>query len=133
MRKDVVLAVADAIENHSRADLGFNMGHYISHADWGSDGDKSGHNCGTVACVAGWTVAIFNEKGEKRDLSLSILKRLDFDDTIVSRATDAMDIHSEDAEQLFHPADRFTWESITPAKAASVLRHFAETGMVEWT
>ena len=58
MNRENVLRVADAIEQLSIPDLGFNMMAFIIRSEEGgadlSDIDMTGRNCGTVACIGGW-------------------------------------------------------------------------------
>jgi hypothetical protein len=121
MNVENILKVADAIEQHSIPDLGFNM--LWLKSEVGGDADRSGHNCGTVACVAGWTIALFGsrgdgfmEAGQHLGLPRSKYRPLFYPGTGL-----------DEDEADTHPA----WGA-TPAQAASCLRHLAETGEVDW-
>lgn len=116
-----ILCVADAIEAGSDT-LGFNMGDWFGlvfpeNKDYI---DHSGHNCGTVACIGGWTVKLFGE----------ITEAVDFE----GEARDLLGLDDTQGHRLFYAggidARRFT--SIQPAHAVRVLRHLAATGEVDW-
>lgn len=109
-----ILKVADAIEQASVPDLGFNMNVWNARADtWGVT-DLSGHNCKTVACVGGWTCAVFG-----------FHRHDDFE------AADALGLTNQEAHLLFYPSGEAAYTA-TPAQAAACLRHLAETGEVNW-
>lgn len=119
-----ILKVADAIEQHSIAELGFNMNyeHYVSgEYDRCESLDRSGHGCGTVACIIGWTNAVFASE----PLGLS--------ETAVAH----LGISVRDGDRLFWPdKERWgirTYDDITPAQAVSTLRRLAATGEVDWS
>ena len=59
MNKENILKVADAIEQHSIPDLGFNMSIWVGIGSLYED--KSGHKCGTVGCIAGWATTVKNQ------------------------------------------------------------------------
>jgi hypothetical protein len=133
MRKDVILAVADAIEKHEISDLGFNMNTFVGSNEFEDGGDKSGHNCGTVACIAGWTAALFTEDGKRRG-SPSAKELRNNGGWIPDIAAGAMDLSAAKAEELFHPdLQTWSWSRVTPARAVKTLRRLAKTGMVQWT
>lgn len=110
MNVENILKVADAIENHEIADLGFNMA-VIKAPSRNEVPDMSGHDCGTVACIAGWTHTLFPAHSGDAGFSLGL----------------ADDV----AESLFLPSGWLS-NTITPQKAAKVLRNLTETGVVNW-
>ena len=119
MNKDKILAVADAIEKGSK-ELGFNMNDY--HCFSSSERiDHTGNNCGTVACIAGWTV--FVEHG---------MDVLETERNIDDLATEILDLTLLEKVRLFEPFSPHDWPSIKPEHAIRVLRNFAETGIVDW-
>ena len=141
MNRENILAVANAIETHSIPDLGFNMGWHIgSLADDPNNTamvDRSGNGCGTVACIAGYANVIAT--GEK---NTSFLTDVEFDS-----AADWLGLDHYDADELFY-AKTITesrWEdgeialaprslsSIDATEAVAVLRHLADTGIVDWS
>ncbi len=77
--------------------------------------------CGTSACIAGWTVFIFEPA--------IFSQYLDDDQSadISEIATRYLGLDVEQTGRLFH----FVFNS-NPKIAARVLRHLAETGKVEW-
>lgn len=112
MNKENILAVADAIERHTIPDLGFNMGLIRGTAD-AKYPDKSGFDCGTVACIAGWTNAVAGGEG-------------------VDAAGDYLGIEGDRLRsKLFYPDNPYL--GATPAQAGRVIRHLAETGEVDWS
>lgn len=118
MNKDNVLKVADAIENHSIPDLGFNMGGYILPAD-AETPDLSGHNCGTIGCIAGWAASV--AKGSIID-----------DDASGDKAGKFLGLSGFQRMELFVPSGWLD-NNVTSSKAVAVLRHLAETGEVDWS
>jgi hypothetical protein len=128
MRKEVILAVADAIEKHE-LEVGFNMGVFVAEADEISGGDMSGHGCGTVECLAGWTVLLFDQQGKRRNMALKGAQVMHSSDILISSA-EAMGITSHEADQLFLPS---LGSDVSSRTAANVLRRLAETGEVDWS
>ena len=123
MNRENILAVADAIENQSIPDLGFNMGGFIVETgdDWQ---DKSGRSCGTVACIAGTAHVL---RTGDRTIGHNVR---DYDCT---PDAEWLGLTEDEADGLFFAvsASANLYE-ITPSQAVSVLRHLAETGEVDW-
>lgn len=123
MNKENVLAVADAIEKHSIPDLGFNMGDWVAHASDEAP-DRSGHSCGTVACIAGWAQRL------RTGVPLSA-------DSVVWWEPEAewLGLGGDASDTLFMGDDETNKRlaDVTPAEAVRVLRHLAETGEVDWS
>lgn len=72
------------------------------------------HPCGTVACIGGWAMKLWNDEG---DSPASILK-----------------LDPVTAKSLFHPRyDGRSWGSYTNADAVKVIDHYLETGRVDWS
>lgn len=128
MNKENILKVADAIEHHSIPWLGFNMASFCMTAG-GMNPDRSGHGCGTVACIAGWGAAVSGTPKE------TLLGDFDADDV----AKEFMALSNDQCNDLFyaksHP--KFSrgglWTYIPQDQAIRTLRHLAETGEVDWT
>lgn len=89
------------------------------------------HNCGTAACLGGYTEALFNPT------------RTGFRGTLGLWTPDAplpsdsagtlLGLTVAQAHNLFMPPHaNGAWDCITPAIAADTLRRLAETGQVEW-
>lgn len=125
MNKDKILAVADAIEQHAIAKLGFSMLTYFDGLETGgrsaSSVDKSGHECGTVACIAGWACALDVGLSEAAGIRSPFM-----------HARTILGLDERQATLLFIP-DPLNFDAITPADAAKVLRTLAETGDVDWS
>lgn len=122
MNKELILRVADAIENAELAPqgIGFNMETYKgSSRIWP---DKSGHNCATVACIAGWTNFLVKDSAS-------------FYSAISARLF--LGLSTAQADELFEPIDTvenmgLALHDITPKQAVRCLRNLAATGKVDW-
>lgn len=124
MNKERLLILAEAIEKNERPkafpDFGFNMGTY---GDDNTD-DWHGERCGTVACIAGWAVALFAEKKPAQD-------RCDL--WVYEEAKTLLDLGNVTAHLLFAPDDIQDMGDVTPKDAATVIRKLVETGYVDWS
>lgn len=128
MNKDNILRLADIIEAqpHTSVDeaQGFNMEGYI-------------HHCGTPSCIAGFaafeSLKETTNDEEKIIKTLRLLERYNVNE-LWNLAIKWLGF-SEEVEiyELFHPRCSYQWHNITPQEAAKVLRHFAETGEIDWT
>lgn len=130
MNKANILKVADAIEQHSIKWLGFNM------SAWFDDEprenmheDKTGHNCGTVACIGGWTAAVLLNRKTENGASKAV-SRVSED-----RLWKFLGLEERVAQKLFLPNSKVSgpWRNITPRQAVRVLKYLAETGKVDWS
>lgn len=139
VNKANVLRVADAIENSKlvKRDIGFNMA-YVAERSGVYAKDKTGHHCGTVACIAGYAFAIKHPRTSAAKIR-AIEERTGGDaddDPIVEEARDFLGITPDESEALFFP-DAYDPDLILhnlPAEqAVAVLRHLAETGEVDWS
>ena len=125
MNVENILKVADAIEQHSIPDLGFNLGWWLCDGEE----DRSGHGCRTTACIAGWAIAVRDGGGmpEQRPLNFDWL----------NEAGDFMGLPNESDRSGYDPIRADLMLSIeehrTPSEAAAVLRHLAATGEVDWS
>lgn len=115
MNKENILKVADAIERHTIPDLGFNMGSWV---DRRAHEDKSGHNCGTTACIAGWATAVAG--GNLAKLSISEVR------------DEAIAYLGVTRDQAFWLFAGFRGDP-EPPEAVATLRNLAETGKVNWS
>lgn len=78
------------------------------------------HDCGTCACIGGWTMALLGE-GKI---------------TMSSEAAGALlGLGKNEATCLFYPAyiANREWGKITPEQGVRVLDHLLETGKVDWS
>lgn len=123
-----VNALADLIESlpHTdyRAAHGFSMSCYV-------------HACNTPSCMAGW--AAWEHRGRPEELSLPEVTwdALQFK-PIIADALAFLEISEEQEkivkDELFLGDYSFKESAfITPARAARTLRHFATSGVVDWT
>lgn len=139
MRKEVILGVADAIENKLVPTMKFNMSSWCGSEYDLDPATEKYHVCGTAACIAGWTVALYDEDGNRRPKPLTATELLEVtelppdDDhpdvsTFFSRGAKAMGL-GEKAAELFIPD---FIEFVDDKIAVATLRKLAETGDVEW-
>ena len=128
MNRENVLKVADAIENHTIEGLGFNM------LTYGSEHyrDRSGHNCGTVACIAGYAQALSGDIAEYIPTQAKLFLDLTDDEAneLFLRTKERHEIEYNVEEDLCK-ADELL-DNTTPQEAVDVLRYLAATGKVDW-
>lgn len=95
--------------------------------------------CGTACCIAG-AVCQFNKPFDTDDLSYAgdfnngdaeVAFYGDDEDSVFGRAVELLGISEDDAEALFTPTG-VDWYRVTPAEAAATIRHYLETGEVNW-
>jgi hypothetical protein len=117
MNIENILKVADAIEQASIPDLGFNM--LDVHAN-GEFPDKTGRECGTTACIAGWALAVEGQPFHPF--------------TVCQDATPFLGLTLKQANELYYAEDAFDTllSEIEPHHAVRVLRILAITGKVDW-
>ncbi len=87
------------------------------------DMDTWADSCGTVACIGGWLV-IQSGRGTAEEIE-------DGEVGVISTGAEVFDISRDKALELFVPFGQQPF-STSPAQAAKVLRHLAETGTVDW-
>jgi len=75
--------------------------------------------CGTVACIAGWTVTANYDQDRSGQ-------------PVCVAAEDILGLSDIAADNLFMPADMAEPDSVTRARALAVLRHLRQTNEVEW-
>jgi hypothetical protein len=133
MNKSNVRKLALAILNGTLATrergtkIGFNMIPWFSKEGEESTNyeDKTGYNCGTVACMAGW--AYFLSGGSFRK---AVLNSRD-GSHIIERARKYLGLDPPTASNLFVP-DYVLRKNTTTKDAALVLFNLVETGKVDW-
>lgn len=127
MNVDNMLRIADAIERSELDWFGFNMA-----TVWSPDfakPDVSGRTeCGTVGCIAGWTVTIAKNLKNDKDWY-----RYDHDvgGYYYIAARTYLEIDGKEAAYLFEPTG---WQrgNITACEAVRQLRYAALTGDCRW-
>lgn len=132
MDKSFLLALADRIEGeaHVQTDTitalreaahGFNMRMIL-------------HDCGTPCCLAGYAHDMLKKRVgyNNRETESNTVRYFPI--------TEAMGISHEEGIALFEPkceelerADVSEWGDITPMHASAVIRHFVNTGVVDWS
>ena len=98
---------------------------------WAPEGFHQGtwqHGCGTPACVAGHTVALF--EGVDAQGRIAALKERG--GAIRNRARYALDLELEQAEALFQSEPFGRGVHVGARDAAAAVEHLAETGKVRW-
>lgn len=139
MNITAIHTLAETLENlPPEKKVGFNMGtyHHDLASDFGPMETNVGHQCGTVACIAGWASMFLREDGTgllqrpRREIDIPA-----FDDL----GAHLLGLDENQANSLFEPMNYefenadIDWGQITPAQAAKVLRHLAATGEVDWS
>ncbi len=147
MNKERILRVADAIEKHELAWLGFNMEQFFGDVvdEFPESVDRSGYECGTVACIAGWSEAVrLTDLGLSDDVlpiylfgrNGNVYSGLSIDqwpeNSIPSQAAKWLGLTGAQASALFFVGGGAIWSQVDAAQAVRTLRHFAETGAVDW-
>ena len=133
MNTENLLRVADAIEKHEIDWLGFNMVDYIDESPE-SNGDLSGHDCGTTACIAGWAAAISGVNIKRAERFAIIEAAQDY----LGLAGDVPKHVSlpltEDGVRLFigRPSGVECLDAVTPDQAVRTLRYAAKHGKIDW-
>lgn len=111
----------------------FDMEQAVTASGFGSDYREDA--CGTACCIAGAIVQFENL------ISPVLSGAHDFFDSydgagVGTIAAKHLGISEEDAEQLFEPWNEFGFEGYSefsdPQRAAKVVRHYLETGIVDW-
>lgn len=134
--KERILAVADAIEQEVlvKDAIGFNMSYYREDDVSTGRMDKLGHACGTVACIAGWTMLLqegplYGKSSEDNDFGDN------YSYIFHDKAAALFGLTDQQADELFlaegSSFDR-SLHDITGKQAIAVLKHLAETGDICW-
>lgn len=141
MNITAINTLAELLENiPPETKQGFNMISYFREVDerYASDDDRTNvnHQCGTVACVAGWAAIYLKNDGQ------GVLKRPRAHTSIgntIRTANEIMGLDQLQSRKLFEPMNNGPhkdiikdWSKVTPGQAAKVLRHLASTGEVDW-
>lgn len=139
MNKERLQKVIDAIKSVKDGDpLGFNMDMWIGLADpdFPEHCDKTGHECGSVACIAGWAHSLSQPEVKLGEL-------LEGDSEVEGRKW--LDLNHEEAQRLFlGGVGKYDdgWDNfealvelglVTQADALKVLEHTVATGDIDWT
>lgn len=121
MNKENLTLLADTVE--ALEPPKFDMRH------WLFPDDKNSCLCGTPSCLWGWAEWLRRDKPEKIEITPEYSGNVD--------EWLGLDLYQSDA--LFIPEDptaRYSGDhfrrTITPAHAAAVVRHFRDTGEIDW-
>lgn len=125
MNVERVRELATAIRTASlvERDVGFNMSVFNETIERADCADMTGHNCGTVACVAGWAALMWAEE------------ELTEDDDYINFLSNTLDVSFEMAENIATPDvsdGTLDYSVITTDQAADMLERLADTGEVKW-
>lgn len=128
---EVIDNVIEAI-NENRNDWGFDMKDWmitggdesrnafeaydgqISLTEFVRMGKRPKHNCGTTFCIAGWTVALYPNRGKKHTGCMSMS----------NRASYILGIDAEDGFEVFHAVDKLQTK-LKATRALELLKHGA--------
>lgn len=114
-----------SVLDRTKPKIGFNLATFKSETNnstFSARNDRTTHDCRTIACIAGWTVAAFDGMGKFN----SEQNPGNFSD----RAAVLLDLTPEQANRLFCPGLPFgrIKSDITPTEAAQALEFLARTG-----
>lgn len=136
--KQALIKVAEWLEDGAKH-VNIENGHKIDQFDM--EHAVTNNGCGTACCIAGALVQFegliqpvikgsaifFDEVDDETD---------DLVEGVGSLATNYLGIDKDDAEKLFIPWDHFSAENYSefsdPERAARVIRHYLDTGVVDW-
>ena len=132
MNKENILLVAEHLEN-----LPEDLQKVDCEADEGFDLRNFTHDCGTPSCIAGYAAWFDNGKRITREY----LEATSY--YFVSKTAEFFGMTYDDAHDLCLPGSKFREDTrdldetidpyeVTAKQAAAVLRHFAETGEVDY-
>ncbi len=108
----------------SREDVGFNMNYFLT----GSKPDVKGSDCGTVCCIAG-AVALFNS--ELSHLRGEYYDEVGYQIGLTDEQTRHLFMAIPPGIGIEEMPDEWL-NGITPEQAATTLRGFIETGVIDW-
>jgi hypothetical protein len=101
-------------------DQHFDLGEYLTtEADTSTPIGQAIHECGTVACIAGFAAIMATPKSTARGAQVQPI------------AQEFLGLTDEEADKLFIPAG-FSYSVVTRFVAADTLDHFADTGEIKW-
>lgn len=113
MNKENITRLAGIIERAELPELKLNM-NVVYQSD-----ERAG--CGTAGCIIGWIAVLTKGKAHAEETAGVTLQ------------DEADEFMGEHFSGLFYPTELVgDWSQITPAHTATVLRHLAETGEVDW-
>jgi len=117
MNKERILDLADIIENDRLPLVRFDINW------WARREYESPHECGTIACIAGYAVAAaYGNRIAKH-----------FKTDVGGEARRILGLTVDEARELFSDGWRTLKPRPTNKQAARVLRHLAATGKVDWS
>lgn len=134
MKRDAIQRLIDALEadelrDERDAKIRFNMGTWFGMTNEGGDhvqGEE--HECGTAACLAGWTVIL--HKGIDRTTRSLKIGPYDFIEDV---AASILGLDSVTAARLFVPSVAgWPLHRIKRKHGIRVLKRLLETGKVDW-
>lgn len=141
LNRRAIRTVIKAIENIDKQGLAFNMkvfGETNVRAFKKAGATRFTPECGTAACVAGFTMGIFKVNGERRisdNIGRNLLKYQEHSNAKIGMdaAAKILGLDNIDRDLLFTPND-YEWhpERFTPRRAIRTLQYLLKTGKVSW-
>lgn len=128
MNKQRLEQLARAVETDALP-IGFNMNYYFHD----NEHDYNGEFCATVACLAGWCLALAKGFETEKEALDFINNAVEYDKALQRFASDWLGIDYQVGRALFLPPIELEWENITAEQAVGVVRNLAKTGVVDWS
>jgi hypothetical protein len=129
MNKERILDLADIIENDRLENVEFDMSTPASHTP------RIHPECGTAACIAGYVMCAAYGNLRAKQFQCTC-----YWDNFSVRAARILGLNTEQRRQLFTPTPHNSNTPVgfgedyyfTKERAVRTLRHFAETGKIDW-
>lgn len=141
LNRKAIRTVIKAIENIDKQGLAFNMevfGETNLRAFKKAGATRFTPECGTAACVAGFTIGIFKVNGQHRvsdNIGRNLRKYQEHSNAQLGMdaAAKILGLDCVDQDLLFTPDD-YEWhpERFTPRRAIRTLQYLLKTGKVSW-
>lgn len=126
---DKLIAVLEGLPT-MKTKVGFSMS-FIFYAPMTPDRDRSGHNCDTVACIAGWCNIA---KGTLNpNFGYWDLPKRARDHDLFGNAAEWLGLPTGEAHSLFYPDSNKPYTDYTLEDALKVLYNLKDTGRVDWS
>jgi hypothetical protein len=120
MNKENILKLANHIESLRHIGDDEALGQGVE----GFNLNREVFTCGTPACIAGWAVSFQRHTNQIAD-----------DEEFTNDAMKYLGVNEYEYDDLCYPFYAkaiSSFDDVTPAQAAKVLRNLAETGVVDW-
>ncbi len=114
------LELADIIETNINSNHKFDMDTWFKKTE-----------CGTIGCIAGTAVLHFDPTFVLKHC-YNTSNEVNQQTNICIRARELLGLTNIESADLFTPLEDIDYNEITPQLAATVIRRFVETGLIEW-